>query len=124
MKKQIITFLILCTFFHPALFAQQDDSLFSRLQAISNSGTDFFNVDGIEITSQQLNAAFSKKTILKKFRKYSIKENDLNGVDSSIQYQNYYVSKSEEISPGTVQRTSYYFIENKSKGITAKHLLT
>jgi hypothetical protein len=119
MKKQIITFLILYTFFHPALFAQQNDSLLSRLQAISNSGTDFFNVDGIAIISQHINAAFSKKTILKKFKKYSIKENELNGVDSSIQYQNYYVSKSDEISPGTVQQTSYYFIENKSKGITA-----
>ena len=119
MKKQLIAFIILITSSHSFLYAQQNDSLFSRLQAISNSGLDFFNVDGIEITSQIINSGFSKKSILKKFKKFSINESDLNLVDSSIHSQNYYISKSEEISPGTVQHSSYYFIENKSKGITA-----
>lgn len=119
MKKQFLTFIILIISNHSFLYAQQNDSLFSRMQAISNSGLDFFNVDGIEITSQNINSEFSKKTILKKFKKFSIKENDLNSADSLILNQNFYVSKSEEIAPGTVQHTSYYFIENKNKGITA-----
>ena len=58
----------------------------------ANNGIDFFNVDGTGIT--------------------------LNTIDSSIQNQNYYVSKSEEICQGTIQQTSYYFIENKTKSIT------
>lgn len=118
MKKQFLL-LILIFSSHSFLYAQQNDSLFSRLQAISNSGLDFFNVDGIEITSQTINSEFSKKSILKKFKKFSIKESDLNLADSTIINQNFYVSKTEEISPGTVQHSSYYFIENKSKSITA-----
>ena len=119
MKKQFLSLIILIISSHSFLYAQQNDSLFSRLQAISNSGLDFFNIDGIEITSQTINFEFSKKSILKKFKKFSIKESDLNLVDSSINSQNYYVSKSEEIAPGTVQHSSYYFIENKSMSFTA-----
>jgi hypothetical protein len=118
MKKQFLL-LILTVFSYSFLYAQQNDSLFSRLQAISNGGIDFYNVDGIDITSQTTNSEFSKKSILKKFKMFSIKESELNVADSLILIQNYYVSKSEEISPGTIQHYSYYFLENKSKGITA-----
>lgn len=118
MKRQLLVIFFIIAG-HSFLYTQQNDSLFSRLQAISNNGLDFFNVDGIEITSQNINSAFSKKNILKKFKRFSIKENDLNLADSSIPGQNYYVSKSEEILPGTVQHSSYYFIENKIGGITA-----
>ncbi|MFT3704512.1 MAG: hypothetical protein QM802_19245 [Agriterribacter sp.] len=119
MKKQLVVFLILFVSFHLSLFAQQDDSLFSRLQAISNNGAIFYNADGFEITSQIINADFSKKNVLKKFKKYSIKESDLITSDSSIQAPNYFVSKKEEISTGVIQHTSYYFVENKNKTITA-----
>ena len=119
MKKQFLFFIIVIIYSHSFLYAQQHDSLFQRLQAISNSGLDFFNVDGIEITSQTINLEFSKKSILKKFKKFSIKESDLTSSDSSILSQNYYVSKSEEIAAGTVQHSSYYFIENKSMSFTA-----
>jgi len=118
MKKQLLL-LILILFSHSYLYAQQNDSLFQRLQAISTSELDFFNVDGIEITSQTINMLFTKKNILKKFKKFSIKESDLNSSDSSILSQNYYVSKSQEIAAGTVQHSSYYFIENKSMSFTA-----
>lgn len=119
MIKKFVLFSSLILSFSAVLFGQNDPGLFSRLQAISNNGIDFFNVDGIEITSQHLKTAFSKKNILKKFKKYSIKESDLMASDSSIHFQNYYVSKTEEILPGTVQQASYYFMENKDKGITA-----
>jgi hypothetical protein len=118
MKKHIITFVILLTSLQYAL-AQQDDSLLTRLQAIYNSGTTFYNVDGIEITSQHLNSEFSVKNILKKFKKYSINESDLGTKDSLVAGQNYFISRSEEIAPGTAQYTSYYFIENENKGLSA-----
>lgn len=119
MERRLILFTILVSSFYSSSFGQQHDSLFSRLQAISTNGTEFFNVDGIEITSQHINSAFSKQTILKHFKKYSIKEKDLDATDSAIQNKNYYVSRSEEISPGTIQQTAYYFIENTSNSITA-----
>jgi hypothetical protein len=119
MKKRFLILAIVFSSLILTSFGQGNDSLFSRLQGISNNGTDFFNVDGIEITSQSINSEFSTKAIAKKFNKYSIKKDDLNRTDSSIPYQNYYVSKSEKISPGTVQQTSYYFIENQRKEISA-----
>jgi hypothetical protein len=119
MIRLFITFTVLFYFICFTSFGQNNDSLFSRLQGISNSGTDFFNVDGIEITSQSSGNEFSKKNVLKKFKKYSIKESDLNSSDSLIDLPNFYVSKTKEICAGTIQNTSYYFIENSNKGLTA-----
>ena len=116
-KINIFTILLFCMC--QISFAQNNDSLFSRLQGISNSGTDFYNVDGIEITSQSIANEFSKKAILKKFKKYSIRADDLNTTDSLLGLPNFYVSKSEQINNETIQNTSYYFIENSNKGLTA-----
>lgn len=117
MKKQLLL-IFLIIFSYSLLYAQKNDSLFSRLKAISNGGLDFFNVDGIEITSQNINSPFSKKTILKKFKKYKIKEDDLLVADSLIGKQNFYVAKSAELCAGVTQNTSYYFVENNN-GLTA-----
>ena len=117
--KQYALIIVLMSSICSPIFGQHNDSLFSRLRAISNSGINFYNVDGIEITSQEVNTEFSKKNILKKFRKYSIKEKDLSTRDSSIQSQNFYLSTSEELLPNIVQHTSNYFIEGKNKDIIA-----
>jgi hypothetical protein len=117
MKKSILIILSLFISFFSG-YSQESNALFSRLQAISNSGTDFFNVDGVEITSQTITGDFSKKNIAKKFRQYSIKEADLSRSDTSISSQNFYVVKTEEVVTGVVRNTSYYFIET-SNGIKA-----
>ncbi len=93
--------------------------MFSRLQGLSNNGTDFFNIDGIDITIQNVRSKFSKKNITKKFKRYAIKGNNLKISDSLVQFANYAVSKSEEISPGIFYHSSYYFIQNQSDVITA-----
>jgi len=97
----------------------QPNDLFTRLRAISGNGVDFYNVDGIEITSQSFNNEFSEKAILKQFKRYSIKESDLRSKDDSLPFNNYYISKMEETTPGLRQATSYYFIENRDKTWTA-----
>lgn len=119
MIKKTVAFAILylCTFY--SLCAQNDDSLFARLRGITNSGVDFFNVDGIEITSQTIPDEFSVKNIAKKFKRYDIKEKDLAVSDSLIGYKNFYVSKSAEATAGIVQNTSYYFVASPSNGIIA-----
>src|ERR1700754_459024 len=119
MIKTIIGIAAVLLFICPAANSQDDAALFSRVRAISNSGTDFYNVDGIEITSSVLDGEFSKKNIQKKFRRYSIKENDLNTSDSALGMPNFYVTKSEEVAPGTTQYTSYYFIQEPNNKITA-----
>ncbi|MDQ8004204.1 MAG: hypothetical protein REI64_05345 [Pedobacter sp.] len=92
------------------------EEIFSRLQAISNNGTDFFNIDGIEISNAAVSVEFSKKAIAKKFKYYNVKETELLLSDSSIKQQNYYVEKKVEIAPGILQHTTYYFVET-SNGI-------
>ena len=116
MTKKLIT--IFLTVLSLSSFGQDNNNLFSRLRGISNSGTDFYNIDGIEITSENINLAFSKKAILKKFKKYEIKEDDLSAADSLIGKQNFYVAKSDELCAGVTQNTSYYFVENNN-GLTA-----
>jgi hypothetical protein len=115
-KNNAFVLLLLCFCTHAS--GQKDSSLFERLQAISNQGIDFFNIDGIDITSQSIKVPFSKKNILKKFKRFSIREQDLTVADSLIQGQNFYVLQSTEVSPGTIQKASYYFIENKEKELT------
>ncbi|WP_316836100.1 hypothetical protein [Pedobacter nutrimenti] len=113
MKKNVVVllFYLSCSY----CFGQSNDQIFSRLQAISNKGTNFYNVDGIEITSTIINQGISKKNILKGAKKYGIKEEDLGVSDSLILQPNYYVSKSEPGPYGITQMTSYYFVENSNK---------
>lgn len=115
-RKTLILIIFIFSFVNS--HSQENNPLFTRLQAISNNGTDFFNVDGIEITSQALAGEFTKKNIAKKFKKFSIKEADLNQSDTTIINQNFYVEKTEEITTGVIQNTSYYFVET-STGIKA-----
>ena len=113
-----ISFLFLLLVLNPLAFAQNNDSLFSRLQAISSNGIDFFNVDGIEITSETLPVEFSKKNILRKFRSYELKENELTYSDSTLAFPNYYVLKTIEMCPAVKQYVSYYLIGNGTKKLT------
>lgn len=119
MTRLLKNLTVLHLFISSTSFGQNNDALFSRLQGISNGVTDFFNVDGIEISSQALDIAFSKKNILKNFRGFRLKELDLNFSDSLIELKNFYVTKTETVADSTVQNTSYYFIENSKKGLTA-----
>lgn len=113
--------LVLCLLWGAMLqpvFAQQQD-LFTRLRAISNNGTEFYNIDGIEISSQTLQTGFSKKEIQKKFKHYAIREKDLQVADSAINLNNYRLTKSEKLAEGVYQQTTYYFIERKPGVVTA-----
>jgi hypothetical protein len=120
--KNYLTILLLC--WSVIVFGQNvqtDNDLFFRLQAISNRDVDFFNIDGIEITSQEVNAEFTTKNISKKFRQLSVKAKELTDADSMLGYKNFYVFKSIEKPQGIHNNMSYYFIEsgeNKIIGIT------
>lgn len=102
--------------FKPAIYS---DSLYYRLQAISNNGVDYYNVDGFEITCQVSGKDFSKKTILNNFKIFSNNESDLNSSDTTLSFKNYVVTKSHEICNGTVQKNSFYFIQNQDRKTAA-----
>jgi len=97
-----------------------DDDLFTRLRGDSNRGVDFFNVDGIEITSQKIDAEFSKRNCAKKFPQLKIKEKELTTSDSLLNFQNFYVYKTEERQDYT-ESAVYYFIESPDNKLIAFH---
>jgi len=113
MKNLAILFLFLFT----TLLEAQDTDIFDRVQAIRNSGTTFYNVDGIDFSSQILNYNFNEKDLKKVYRNYKIKKNDLKIKDSALEFQNYHIEKQEEIAPDFVQTNSYYIIENDDKRV-------
>ena len=110
-----ITLLGFLGFMAISVSGQNNDDLFYRLQAISNHGIDFFNVDGIEITSQKIDCEFSDRNIQRKFKQLGITQNELNDPDSLLDFRNFYVFKSAEEPAGLVNNISYYFIESKDK---------
>ena len=111
----IFTILIVTS----SVYGQSNDSLFNRLQGLTNNGIDFFNIDGYDISSHLIKREFSKKNIRKNFKKLSIKVKDLVESDSTIKYDNYLVSKTEELNSELTQFSSYYFIKTKESEITA-----
>ena len=88
MNTKIIIF-ILTVFLTGNICGQGNEDLFTRLQGISNHGVDFFNVDGIEITSRKLDVEFSAKNCAKRFPQLKIKEKELTTSDSSLDFRNY-----------------------------------
>lgn len=108
----IVFFFVLST-----LYAQ-DKKIFDRLQAIDNNGLTFYEIDGINISSQTLNYKFTDRKLKKVYRKYSIKKKDKKTPDSNLKYNNYYVSNTTLIKKKLTQYSSYYFLENKNKRTT------
>ena len=95
-----------------SVYGQKSDSLFTRLQGITNRGVQFFDVDGITITSQKLGVEFSARNCALWFFDLKIKEKELNTSDSLLRFRNFYVFKSEEEPQNIFQNTSYYFVES------------
>lgn len=114
MKKK---YTIILLFIFTVSFAQ-NDNIFNRLQAINNNGLTFYEVDGINISSQTLNYKFTDKKLKKVYRKYSIKKKDKKTIDNNLKYKNYYVSKTDLITENLTQNSSYYFLESKDKRTT------
>jgi len=113
--KNLLTILF---FFALSTLFSQNEKLFDRLQAIENNGLTFYEVDGINISSQTLNYKFTDKKLKKVYRKYSIKNKDKKTVDTTLKYKNYYVSKTDLITENLTQNSSYYFLESKDKRTT------
>jgi hypothetical protein len=114
-----IIFFTFVVFLAGSIYGQENESLFTRLQGISNRGVDFFNIDGIEITSQKLDVEFSAKNCAKKFPQLKIKEKELTTSDSFLDFRNYYVFKSQEDPQNFFQNMAYYFVESPDKKLIA-----
>ncbi|WP_303316512.1 hypothetical protein Q4Q34_06810 [Flavivirga abyssicola] len=114
MKKLLLIILI---FVFQISFAQNED-LFNRLNAIHNNGTTFYNVDGIDFTSQTISSEFNDKNLKKTYRKNKINKNILIETDKQLSYENYKVVKREELDNGLVSVSVNYFVKNKDNRIS------
>ena len=112
-------FFIFISFLACIVYGQENDGLFTRLQGISNRGIIFYNVDGIEITSQQLDVEFSAKNCVQKLPQFKIKKKELTTSDSLLHFRNFYVYKSQEVSKNLFFNMSYYFVESPDKKLIA-----
>lgn len=114
MKSSLFIFSF---FFLSMAYCQVDEAVFSRLQGISNNGIDFFNVDGIEITSKRTKASFDPKKISKEFKQFKIKKKELVESDSLLGFKNYYVFKTQEEPKGYHNNISYYFVKDSDNRV-------
>ncbi|MCK8482129.1 hypothetical protein [Psychroserpens algicola] len=98
-----------------AVIYAQNDTYFDRLQAVVNSTAIFYNVDGIEITSQSFSSKFNEKELKKVLRAYKIKRKDVKTIDPELPINHYVYDKSELIADNLTLHTIYYILDFKTK---------
>lgn len=100
-------------------FGQNENDLIARLQGIRNNDIHFFNVDGIEITTQKKTMEFKAKSIVQNFKSHRVKEKELAQSDSRISLPNFLFTKEEAIASGLKRITTSYFIGLESHEVIA-----
>lgn len=106
------------TFFQSLAFPQESDDYVKRLKAIRKETIVVYNIDGVDFSSRTVGTTFSQKDLKKLYREYSVKEKDVI-TDDSLKFNNFFFSKTENISENVSQIDSYYFVENKDKTVSA-----
>lgn len=99
-------------------YSQDNDDFAKRLKAINNQTINFYNVDGVDFSSQNFSNEFSEKGLKKLYKKYSIKGSDVKTIDKTLGYNNLFITKSENVAENINQISSYYFVENKNKSVS------
>lgn len=115
MIKQISIFILLIV--SQISFAQNEE-LFERLRAIHNSGMTFYNVDGIDFTSQNISSDFNEKNLKRAYRKNNIKKKEEKVIDDKLKFENYKIVKREELDNNLVSISVNYFVKNNKNQIS------
>ena len=113
--KRILLILLIFNF---QIVSSQNEELFNRLNAIHNSGTTFYNVDGIDFTSQTISSEFNEKNLKKAYRKYKINKNDVKETDKELNFENYKVIKREQFDNDLSSVSVNYFVKDKDNRIS------
>ncbi len=111
-------FLLIVALTTTLSFCQEKDDFSKRLKAINNQTIIFYNIDGVDFSSQTFSNEFSEKGLKKLYKKYSINESDIKVKDDSLKNNNFYITKSENIAENINQISSYYFVENQNKTVS------
>lgn len=119
-KKLFITVMIIILSGFWLQASAQESGILNRLQAINNGGTDFYNVDGVNVTHEVFRGEFTKANILRREYGHFIPgESALVQSDSSIAQRNYMYDRVNPVCEGVTYYTTYYFIEQPEGCITA-----
>lgn len=114
MKRFFLVLLI----FNFQIVSSQNEDFFNRLNAIHNNGTTFYNVDGIDFTSQTISSKFNDKNLKKAYRKNKVKKNDTKEVDKELNFENYKIVKHEQLNNDLSSISVNYFVKNKDNLIS------
>lgn len=114
MKRLFLLLLI----FNFQMASSQNEELFKRLNAIHNSGTIFYNVDGIDFTSQTISSEFNEKNLKTAYRKYKINKNDIKETDEYLNFENYKVVKQKQFDNNLSTVSVNYFVKDKDNRIS------
>lgn len=118
MKSFSILVSILYFVCHGQLCAQEIDYIDQRLSALSNNGRTFYNIDGVNFTSEVLyEHLYAEKGLKKAYRKYSIDNDDIKTSDDSLGVTNVYIHKTEKVADRLVSHVSFYFVPNDNNQI-------
>lgn len=115
MKSIFYLILALASIFS---YGQENDDFSKRLKAINFQSVIYYNVDGVDFSSQIFNTEFSEKALKKLYKIYSIKESDIKTKDEILQNNNLVITKFENVVENIYHISSYYFVENKNKSVS------
>ncbi|MDR2920851.1 MAG: hypothetical protein LBV72_16000 [Tannerella sp.] len=117
--KYFITLIVVAIFsFSNQYMVAQDRGILSRLQAVSNVDSDFYNVDGVKITYEVIKQRFTMRNILHHYGQFIPEGSALEHSDSTISQQNFVYERIDSICERVNIYTTYYFIEESAAGIT------
>ena len=116
MRKSLIIFMTFLLGINVS-YTQEIDSLFDRLLAIDNYGTQYYSVDGIEISTQTKHAAFKPKSLKKNFYELKIKDHHLTMSNNKLEMENYHWSITNN-KKNLMNHSSYYLVKQKDDLVT------
>lgn len=116
MSRIITLFLIMISI---SVCAQETDDYTTRLRAVHNNAITYYNIDGIDFTSQTLTNSFTEKDLKSIYKKFGIRNEESKMKDDSLRHNNLYIIKNKKLTDSLNQITTYYFVEDKQKKVTA-----
>ncbi len=102
----------------------QNDNILNRLSVIEKSGVLVYNIDNITITKETFHQEFTKKSLKRIYKRYSIKRRDEKTQDENLEYPNYSVQKEYEYRDGLIENESFYFIKKAEQQIEVVYIAT
>lgn len=116
-SQSLFTFIIIVIVSGGQQVSAQDSGILNRLQAVSEGGADFYNIDGVSITYEVIGQKFAKENIFRYYGQYIPNESALEQSDSCINLRNFVYERIDSICEGVETYTNYYFIDEPGRGI-------